>query len=194
MIYTSNLSSLPNTKVELDAGVSLSAVWKRVHHPSLVSETKEILYLLSHRKLPVKERLFRIGLLVDPYCEICIEICQSQDAIVDFEHYFCSCQKVSLVWPSIRDILVVLARQNVTDSDLILLRFPKSRYENEMSWLVGSYVQHVWQLLNSEGVSMIDRGQLFGYLKYKYRVDQLGARKEFVESSLIEHLEKYSVS
>ena len=73
------------------------------------------------------------------------------------------------------------------------MRFPKSRYENEMSWLVGSYVQHVWQLLNSEGVSVIDRGQLFGYLKYKYRVDQLGARKEFVESSLIEHLEKYSV-
>ena len=41
---------------------------------------------------------------------------------------------------------------------------------------------------------MIDRGQSFGYLKYKYRVDQLGAWKEFVDSSLFQHLEKYSVS
>ena len=175
MVYNCNLRFLPDPKVEIDLGYSLSDVWKLLWDPSLTSEMREILYLLIHRKLPVKERLFRINLAIDPYCEFCADELQSYQ-ICDFEHFFCSCVRVSSVWPHIRNIILNCLQAQVSDQALITLCIPKSSYDKEITWIVGAYIDYVWRILHVEGTSVIDKKKLFGYLKFKYRAGQLGAR------------------
>ena len=58
IVYNHELSNLPVSKVEMDMGVSFSLAWKRLWYDSLSVEDRETVYLLIHRKLPVRERLF----------------------------------------------------------------------------------------------------------------------------------------
>ena len=44
---------------------------------------------------------------------------------------------------------------------------------------MGSYIYMVWDFILRQGVTVIDRGKLFGYLKYKFKSDQLGAKDQF---------------
>ena len=46
------------------------------------------IYLLLHNKLPVAERLFRIGFKNDPYCLNC-----PQAVKADVEHFLCQCER-----------------------------------------------------------------------------------------------------
>ena len=61
----------------MEAGISYKAVWQRTASPVLAASAKDVQFLLVHNKLPLKERLFRIGLSIDPYCEYCLsaEVC-----------------------------------------------------------------------------------------------------------------------
>ena len=61
-----------------------------------------------HNKLPVKERLFRVGLSNDPYCNFCpsAEIC-------DVEHFFCACGRVNAIWCRIKDILASMVKDKI---------------------------------------------------------------------------------
>ena len=72
-LYLEHAKSFPVVKAELDAGVSFRVVWRRLGSPVLCSAVRDVLFLLIHNKLPVRERLFRIGLSVDPYCQACPE-------------------------------------------------------------------------------------------------------------------------
>ena len=60
---------------------------------------------------------------------------------------------------------------NVTDWELLNLFLPHSDYEQEMVWLVCSYVMFMWDTVQvrSAGVKL---DQFFGYLTYKYRKHQ----------------------
>ena len=80
-----HLSSFPVPKVEMEAGISYKAVWQRIISPVLTAHARDILYLMVHNKLPVLERMFRIRLATDPYCEYC-----PGAVISDVEHFFCS--------------------------------------------------------------------------------------------------------
>ena len=125
-----------------------------------------------HHKLPVKERLCRIGLAGDPYCTYCLGA-----TICDYEHYFCSCITVTEAWEDTKSILEDLLGVSVENSCFISLDFPKSDYENEVTWILGLYVDYVWGALQKDGNSKIDRDKWFGFLKFKYKTDQLGARR-----------------
>ena len=171
MVYCSNLSSLPIPKIELEAGVSLALVWKRLRYSSLSAYVKETLFLLNHNKLPVKERLHRIRLTNDPFCDRC-----DNSIICDLEHFFCVCNSVSETWTAVKLILTDLLNMDVSNSVLILLRFPKSSRDNEITWLVGNYVNKVWEIIYGDGKTHVSKDVMFGFLKYKYRCDQLGAR------------------
>ena len=170
-IYHSYLKTLPDSKTEVEADAPLSDVWKRLGNASLSAEVKEVLYLLVHNKLPTKERLFRIKTVHDPYCGRC-----ENNEIGDRVHYFCSCNSVIDAWNSVSDILSVLLGQTVSQSELITLRFPKSHNDTEVTWLIGVYIYFVWKTFQGERKDLVDRDQLFGFLKYKYKSDQLGSR------------------
>jgi len=175
MIYRSFLSSFPVPRVESKADMSYSEVWKRTQNLSLTPEMHEIVYLLVHKKLPVQERLFSIKLVDDPYCKTCLDSTQTYTCC-NYLHFFCDCPSVANTWSSIRDIIIGLVQANIDDQTLLTLNFPKSNYENEVMWLIGAYVEHIWHLFQSEGVSSVEKRKIFGFLKFKFKASQLGSR------------------
>ena len=71
--------------------------------PCLSSSGREILFLLIHNKLPVAERLFRIRIKHDPYCDECMRL---QGAVVgDRWHFFLYYDQVHDVWNNIRKLI-----------------------------------------------------------------------------------------
>ena len=97
------------------------------------------------------------------------------------EHFFCQSQRIGKVW---EDILAVLFQMEprvavLSDWEIITLKFPKTSWENEIIWLIGSYVSETWKLLFLKGEISLSRERVFGFLKYKYRRDQVGARYKF---------------
>ena len=99
-IYLKFSESFPKPRIEVEAGIFYQQLWKRLSLPLHSVISRDVLYLLVHNKLPVRERIFRIGLRVDPYCGQCPggEIC-------DLEHFFCSCLRVANVWGWVRRCL-----------------------------------------------------------------------------------------
>ena len=131
------------TKVEREAVFPYKDVWRRVNLPVLTAVARESLFLLVHNKYPVKERLFRVGLAVDPYCEVC-----PGGSICDVEHFFCSCSTVTLVWRWVRGRVVEMlgaGGAQVSNWEIINLVLPTSTFDKEIVWLVGSYVTRVWE-------------------------------------------------
>ena len=63
------------------------------------------------------------------------------------------------------------------DSDLISLKFPPFDYEGELLWLLSSYVHWVWLKVYEERTVISDRGKFFGYLRFKFKKNQIGAKK-----------------
>ena len=91
----------------------------------LTISARNVLYLRIHNKLPVRERLVRIGVAINSYCDVCpgAEIC-------DISHYFCSCVRMAAVWQEVRAFLVGMVggrSQLCSDLELLMLQFPKSR-------------------------------------------------------------------
>ena len=142
MAYQSHLSTYAAPKVEIEAGLSLAIVWGRFSLPTLSAETRDILYLLIHNKLPTQERLFRINKVQDPFCELCENHMQG-----DVIHYFCLCKSVANAWNGVRSILDNLLQGNVSDFDLLNLRYSKCCFEDEVIWLIGAYVNDLVHLI-----------------------------------------------
>ena len=174
-IYRSKISSLNPPKVQIDFGVSYQPIWKRLFNPVLSPQVRDTMYLLLHNKLPVKERLFRIGLESDPYCLSCSNAC-----IQDLVHYFTECITVADVWADLKGTLVNLISPSsgdiLTNWNLLNMFFPKNASETECIWLIGNYVSYVWDELRIKNLAVIKKESIFGFLRYKYKYDQLGAR------------------
>ena len=51
---------------------------------------------------------------------------------------------------------------------MLNLAFPKSSYEKEISWLIGSYVNFAWTEFSVRD-SALDLDIFFGFLKFKYK-------------------------
>ena len=83
-IVYKDLASFPTPKVELGAVHKYKVSLRRLQCLAMDSEAKETMFLLIHNKLPVSERLFRIGVKVDPYCPHC-----PGTVTADIEHFFC---------------------------------------------------------------------------------------------------------
>ena len=95
-LYKHRTASFPSSKVEEDAGVSFKEIWRKFNLPVISSTAREVLYLAAHNKVPVSERLFRIGLQSDPYCLSCLEV---RGALFgDTELFFCTCKNVESTW------------------------------------------------------------------------------------------------
>ena len=66
VVYAEMTSSFPPPKVVMENNRDYRAAWRRLHSPVVDCKARDVLFLLLHNKLPVKERLFRIGLRHDP--------------------------------------------------------------------------------------------------------------------------------
>ena len=173
IIYGEHSKNFPVAKVEREAMVEYKNVWRRLGSPVLTAEARDTLFLLLHNKLPVRERLFRIGLAVDPYCDVC-----PGGVVCDIEHFFCSCSRVDFVWSWVRGRLLDLlgGSSHLSNWELINLFLPSTRFEKEIVWVVGSYVAEVWSEMFSKRGNHLKADQFFGFLKFKYKAAQLGSR------------------
>ena len=168
VIYMHHLKSLAVTKVEQENGRSYKIVWERAASPVLTACARDVIYLLIHNKLPIRERMFRIGLATDPYCESCpsAEIC-------DIEHFFCSCPRVAEVWQEVRAMVVRVVGMGsglCSDWELVNLHFPNSRGAQQAVWLLGTFVGMVWDEIFIRRGPELKKEHFFGFLKYKYKM------------------------
>ena len=169
MVYASMTSTFPPPKIVRESNLSYEKVWSRLHCPVVEPRARDTLFLLLHNKLPVIERLFRIRVRNDPYCQAC-----NGAEIADIEHFFCSCEKVKQIWVWVKMKVVEFARcaQTVSDWDLLNLFLPDSQMDLEAVWLISSYVLFIWENIFMKGAE-VKLEQFFGFLTYKYRKHQL---------------------
>ena len=121
-----DISSFPTPKVEIGATHDYTQSWKRLQCWVIDSEARDIMFLLIHNKLPISERLFRIGAKLDPYCSYC------PDAVIaDIEHFFCACDRSKLGWSWTRLKIMGLCQQqgvSSTNWELLNLFLPKNAF------------------------------------------------------------------
>ena len=125
ILYNHAANTFPSPKVEIDAGQSLKETWRKLTLPCLNAESRKILFLAIHNKLPVNERLFRIGLNVDPYCQSCMDV--DGAVLSDTEHVFSKCVRTKDTWNGIRNLMVELlpSLDSKSDMQLLTLNFPR---------------------------------------------------------------------
>ena len=144
------------------------AAWRRLHSPVVDCKARDVLFLLLHNKLPVKERLFRIGLRHDPYCLKC-----AGAVVSDIVHFFCSCGAVCDTWSWVKGQVVQLSQvgAGVDDWEIVNLCFASSCNDKEIVWLVSSYVLYVWEMVHVRELE-VQRDKFFGFLTFKYKMHQ----------------------
>ena len=101
IVYADMTSSFHPAKVVRESGRYYGPVWSRLHSAVVEPRARDTLYLVLHNKLPVPERLFRIRLRNDPYCQTC-----EAAEVADLEHFFCSCSLVTRIWSWVRSRVV----------------------------------------------------------------------------------------
>ena len=165
MIYQNFSALFTRTKIERDASCDMSSVWSRLIFLNYNRVVQEVSYLLVHNKLPVQERLFRIQLAKDPYCLACASA-SFQDVI----HFFTLCDRTRKYWSWARSLaLSLLKLRTVNDEDLILFKWPKSRRDQDICWLIGHYVFIIWDMLYTRRLTAINETEFFGFMRYKYK-------------------------
>ena len=68
--------------------------------------------------------------------------------------------------------LLGVGSDRFSDWDMINLLFSSSNSDKEGVWLVGTFVGKVWEDLYVRGGSGLREEQFFGYLRFKYKLDQ----------------------
>ena len=105
--------------------------------------------------------------------------CVADGLIGDVEHVFCHCVKTREGWQWIRwKINNDFLPNNYpipSDFELLNLCF-ESPFEKEIIWLVGSFVQLTWDILQ-RSAGHIDVGQMKIHLEHLYKQNQLGQNK-----------------
>ena len=165
-VYADMTSSLPPPKVVMEGDKDYSGVWGRLHNPVVDYRARDVMYLLLHNKLPVQERLFRIGLKADPYCLYCVGTVGAE--IGDAVHFFCTCHKTSETWSWVKRQIITQVGRDTEDWDVINLFFKKSRNDKEVVWLLTHYVLYVWESVYVKE-SDVKLEQFIGYLKFKFK-------------------------
>ena len=152
-----------------ESSLNYQKVWSRLNSSVVEHRARDTLFLLIHNKLPVVERLFKIRVRNDPYCQTCVGA-----EIADLEHFFCSCVKVEQIWSWVKLKVVeyVKCSCDIPDWDVLNLFVPASEMEFEVVWLISSYVLFIWDNIFVRS-SEVKLEQFFGYLTYKYKKHQI---------------------
>ena len=181
VVYAEMTTSFPPPKVVMESSLDYSLTWSRLHNAVVDARARDVMYLLIHNKLPVPERLFRIRVKNDPYCQSCVGA-----EVADVEHFFAKCEGVCDAWSLLKGEILRVGRfgSGVDDWRILNLMFPKSRFETELTWLVSSYVLYVWDSVSTRGAE-VGAEQFFGFLRFKYR--ELQSR-----SILLENLQMFN--
>ena len=139
-LYLGFTSTFPPPKVVFKFDVNWGQVWTRLQNPVLDIMGREILFLIVHNIVANKDRVFKFNMTASPNCAIC-------GVLQDNVHLFCECLNVREAWFWMRQRLLSLLPQEggqTSNFEFLNLMFTPSVMDSEAVWLIGIYVQQVW--------------------------------------------------
>ena len=91
--------------------------------------------------------------------------------------------RVKETWSALKDILflfILSYPRSTSDLDLLTLNFCCCESDIVSVWILASkqarYVEYTWKHFNTNRAVFLRTGEFFGYLKFKYKSDHVGAR------------------
>ena len=126
-------------------------VWGRVGSLMLEPRARELLYMIVNNVYPTMERLHRINMDRRPeFRRVWNNKCKNcgLDVMEDCVHLFLECRRVEQGWLYVKERIQILMQDynNLNNHELMYLTWPKEGHkENEMTWLVGNWVQLVYE-------------------------------------------------
>ena len=183
-IYAANTETFPPPRVEYNilyrnvSGMMWERIWARVDSDMLDPSAREVVWRAINNLLPTRERHHRLGLRELPADDGTIAR-QVQDTICkrcnlrtkdDVTHMFTECGLVREAWCWVRGKVLKLLPDDMSDLsnlELVHMMFPKEQFENELVWLVGTYMGWVYEEAVVRGRVLKD-GHVRGFMRYKY--------------------------
>ena len=143
-LYAGFTSSFPPPKVEDKFDIDWSQVWSRLQSPMLEPRSREVLFMLINNIIANRDRLHhKFHMVPSPNCLHC-------NVLHDNVHLFCECVLVREAWFWVRQrILGILPNTHRTTSnfEFLNLMFDSDRMDGEVIWILGVYVQLVWDVV-----------------------------------------------
>ena len=144
--------------------IDFSKTWKCLHDHT-PSDNRDLMLRLIHDKIPVPERLCRVGVRANSSCDFC-----PGQKVADTVHFFCSCIRVQKVWLWIRKKMAKICQSVVKCSDweLLHLYIPRSMKQNCIVWLISNYTVYAWKWFLTKEAEL-DLKKFHGFLTFKYK-------------------------
>ena len=143
-LYDGFTSSFPPPKIEFKFDIDWSQVWRRLQSPMLEPRAREVLFMLINNIIANRDRLHnKFNMVPSPNCLHC-------NVLQDNVHLFSECVLVRESWFWVRQrILGILPNTNRTTSnfEFLNLMFDSDRMNGEVIWILGIYVQLVWDVV-----------------------------------------------
>ena len=143
-LYTSFSSTFPPPKVVYKYEVDWDMVWMRLQSPMLESKQREVMFMIVHNIVPNRDRLCnKFHMVPDQNCTEC-------GVLHDNVHLFCECKLVREAWFWVRQRLLGLFPNDhgkTSNFEFINLMFGSYLMDNEAIWMLGIWVELVWNIV-----------------------------------------------
>ena len=143
-LYSGFTSTFPPPKVVYKYDIDWNRVWVHLQSAMLEPRGKEILFMIIHNIVPNRDRLFsKFNMVPNHDCVQC-------GVLHDNVHLFCDCELVREAWFWLRQRLLGLLlneSESTSNFEFINLMFDTNILENEVIWMLGIWVQLVWDLV-----------------------------------------------
>ena len=183
-IYETFTDSFPPPRVEYKAmfqvvsGMQWERVWARVASPMLDPMAREVVWRGINNLLLTRERQLRLGLkelprqnenvgrrVTSATCKRC-----TLGKVDDVTHMFTECGLVREAWCWVRGRLLSMLPDDMADLsnlEFVHMLFPKENMEDEMVWLMGTYMGWVYEEAVVRGRVLGD-SHARGFMRYQY--------------------------
>ena len=180
-LYKEYTSDIPETKITSKfLNVNFPAdVWPRLSYPVLPSGPQQILFDSIHGLTRNRARLYQQGRAGDPWCMVCPRKVPLRPPVSDLEHIYCSCSRVRAAWLYVR-ALVFRHQPELRgrgDRTLVRFMFPRESKDQEVVWLLASYMEMVQEVCVARGSKLLPMA-VKGRLSERLKMSQLRATKQ----------------
>ena len=147
-------------------------VWDRIGSLMLEPRGREVMYMVINNLYPTQQRLYRINLgKKTEKRRVWSNLCQhcNQGVVEDCLHLFMECDRVKegWLWVRVRVMNLLNNMQGLSNYELLHLCFTKELVENEVMWLMGQWVQLVYEEVVVKNRTLGDQFTR-GQFRYKY--------------------------
>ena len=144
ILYKEFASSFPPPKIVYRYDVDWSQVWVRLQSPMLEPKARELLFMVINNIVANRDRLFhKFNRAASPNCVAC-------GVLQDNVHLFCECKNVREAWFWVRQRLIGMlpvTHGQTSNFELLNLMFESFLLDKEIIWMLGIFVQLVWDVV-----------------------------------------------